>query len=418
MPTVVLGEWQVQTLLSMSGVELVAPHSPFRVHRRYGRPIAPGEPDWRPLVEWGIVNQRGGAWRVNSLIAGVLRAGADPDEVVNVGVGNLANPGFAVVRRGGLVAECTISSRGTTKLCFPITRSAVLLSLVSALSGDADRASVPSGFRFRGSAQDAFVLATALRESRADYAPLSMPALRAAVARDAANDRLVMAFSLCAGYEPFRLLANDPTAVDAAIGRLAGAHLVVTGTSVEPSAAAREALSDWPHAAFGLSHVEVVGGRAVTQAMQALRCGRRIVVFRPCGSPGGAPEFEWAEVTLGQLRALVSAFVLTSDQVAALTAPRPAVAKKAAPPRKRAAPAAPPERARPEPAPWAPTHVAPSGGTAAYGEPDPSAEPIARLGPRLPVQVTERRGAWAYVVCSNGWAGWVDGRSLEASPSG
>ena len=64
------------------------------------------------------------------------------------------------------------------------------------------------------------------------------------------------------------------------------------------------------------------------------------------------------------------------------------------------------------PAGWAPTHVVPGEGLQAWQAPDPSAPQTARLAPGLPVQVVERLGAWARVVASNGWWGWVDGRLL------
>jgi hypothetical protein len=183
---------------------------------------------------------------------------------------------------------------------------------------------------------------------------------------------------------------------------------------------------------FGISHVELVDGRPVSHAMQAMRCGDRIVVFRPCGVAGGRPEFEWAEVTLGQLRTLVAGFVLTRDQLQVLAAPPRRVTvtkKKAATPTtaatkatrkkaaaKRVAPPAAPTTAPPQApaaAAWAPTHVVPTTGLPAYAKPDPAGSPVATLGARLPVQVTEELGAWAHVVCSNGWAGWSDGRYLE-----
>ena len=61
---------------------------------------------------------------------------------------------------------------------------------------------------------------------------------------------------------------------------------------------------------------------------------------------------------------------------------------------------------------WEPSHVVPEGGMPAWGVPDPTSQPVATLGARLPVQVHEERGAWAHVLCSNGWRGWVDGRRL------
>jgi len=70
----------------------------------------------------------------------------------------------------------------------------------------------------------------------------------------------------------------------------------------------------------------------------------------------------------------------------------------------------------PTPAPtqagWAPSHKVPPQGMQAWAAPDPNGAVVATLGGHLPVQVTESRGAWAHVVCSNGWTGWVDGRLL------
>lgn len=61
---------------------------------------------------------------------------------------------------------------------------------------------------------------------------------------------------------------------------------------------------------------------------------------------------------------------------------------------------------------WSPTHTVPVGGMPAWASPDPAAAPVATLDPGLPVQVAETAGAWARVVCSNGWEAWVDARRL------
>jgi 5,10-methylenetetrahydrofolate reductase len=65
-----------------------------------------------------------------------------------------------------------------------------------------------------------------------------------------------------------------------------------------------------------------------------------------------------------------------------------------------------------QPSGWSPTHEVPAGGMVAWQAPHPSAPQSARLHPGLPIQVVERLGAWARVVASNGWWGWVDGRML------
>jgi Bacterial SH3 domain len=68
-----------------------------------------------------------------------------------------------------------------------------------------------------------------------------------------------------------------------------------------------------------------------------------------------------------------------------------------------------------QPAPmggWAPSHSVPAQGLRAWGAPDPSGPVVANLAPGLPIQVAEVRGAWARVICSNGWTGWIDGRII------
>jgi hypothetical protein len=68
-----------------------------------------------------------------------------------------------------------------------------------------------------------------------------------------------------------------------------------------------------------------------------------------------------------------------------------------------------------QPAPvggWAPSHSVPPQGLRAWGAPDPSGPVVANLAPGLPIQVAEVRGAWARVICSNGWTGWIDGRII------
>ena len=61
---------------------------------------------------------------------------------------------------------------------------------------------------------------------------------------------------------------------------------------------------------------------------------------------------------------------------------------------------------------WSPSHSVPPQGLRAWGAPDPSGPVVANLAPGLPIQVTEVRGAWARVICSNGWTGWIDGRII------
>ena len=70
----------------------------------------------------------------------------------------------------------------------------------------------------------------------------------------------------------------------------------------------------------------------------------------------------------------------------------------------------------PQPVPaqasWVPTHSVPPQGLRAWAAPDPAGAVVATLAPGLPIQVSEVRGAWARVICSNGWTGWIDGRII------
>ncbi|HUG88001.1 MAG TPA: SH3 domain-containing protein [Actinomycetota bacterium] len=62
---------------------------------------------------------------------------------------------------------------------------------------------------------------------------------------------------------------------------------------------------------------------------------------------------------------------------------------------------------------FAPTHKVPEGGMSAWATPDPSAPVAAQLAGGVELQVVEQRGAWAQVMGSNGWTGWVDSRLLQ-----
>lgn len=66
---------------------------------------------------------------------------------------------------------------------------------------------------------------------------------------------------------------------------------------------------------------------------------------------------------------------------------------------------------------FSPTHVAPHDGLQAWDEPDPSKPAIAQVQPGVRMQLLETRGAWAHVVFSNGWKGWVDGRRMLDAPA-
>lgn len=69
--------------------------------------------------------------------------------------------------------------------------------------------------------------------------------------------------------------------------------------------------------------------------------------------------------------------------------------------------------AQPAPAAaWTPTHIVPAGGAWAWAAPDASVAASHALDPGLQLRMLETVGAWAHVQGSNGWTGWVDGRTL------
>jgi hypothetical protein len=72
----------------------------------------------------------------------------------------------------------------------------------------------------------------------------------------------------------------------------------------------------------------------------------------------------------------------------------------------------PAQQSHPAASAFAPTHTVPPQGMQAWAAPDPNGAVVATLGGSLPIQITEVRGAWAHVLCSNGWTGWVDGRII------
>ncbi|MGY4100162.1 SH3 domain-containing protein [Nocardia sp. R16R-3T] len=60
-----------------------------------------------------------------------------------------------------------------------------------------------------------------------------------------------------------------------------------------------------------------------------------------------------------------------------------------------------------------PTHQVPANGMPAWATPDSTWPPVARIDARVELQILERCGDWAHIVCNNGWTAWVDGRAIE-----
>jgi hypothetical protein len=461
MPKFLLTSWQVNSLLHYGSLPMPGPGSPLRALVPSARPLAPGDPDFATLVEKSLLCDNGrGGWRTNFGLLPFLGAAVQPDEVLSLGVGDPKLPGFTVARRNDILVEATLGQGGLTKLEFPLTRTAVILTIIGALSGDRPEPA-STGFRFVGGAAEAFVLAAALREFRLDGVPLTVERLRRAVSADLRVTALAAPFAVAGAAEGINRLVNEPAAIDDAIESLVdGGHLRARLDRLEPADVVKNALSGRATAVVGVGRTEVIDGTAKSTSITATRVGDHILSFRVRSQPGRERQFEWAEVSRAQLRWLAFAVLLPTDELERLqrgatleevtaapavtsppeTEPDEPETESAAPvevtmasvstqppagtgigavaeaPVTTAAPAETP-LARPEPgAPtrWTPDHTVPDVGMWAYAEPDPGAAPVAPLDPRLPVQVDERLGDWAHVVCSNGWTCWVDGRQLTS----
>jgi hypothetical protein len=62
--------------------------------------------------------------------------------------------------------------------------------------------------------------------------------------------------------------------------------------------------------------------------------------------------------------------------------------------------------------PWRPTHRVPAAGLPAWAAPGAAGVPVARIDAGVEVQLVDRAGTWAHIVCANGWSGWVDGEAI------
>ena len=331
MPAYVLTHEQIRTALGMAGIEVGA-GSPLAALPEASRDLGPADAAFQKMAEGHLVEAvDGGNWRVNTLVKAVLLTCAQPEEVLSLRVTGPQQSGFAVCRRGPLLSECTVGAAGLVKLAFPLTRSSILLMLTSALSGDRPEPE-PTGFRFQGRADDAFVLSLMLNEARRNSEGIAAGEIASRVARAVENPALTLPFVLVAGAEPLLALAGSRDAVDGAVGRLVMAGQARNeGGWLRPSAVALEALSSPPAAAFTISRTLTGPNGAASQALEVARCGERNIVFRSLRHAGERPLFEWSEVSRRQLRALVAATVMDERELAAMTSPEAAAAPAPAP---------------------------------------------------------------------------------------
>jgi hypothetical protein len=322
LPAYLLTHQQIQTALAMAGVE-VGPGSPLAALPPASETLQPAEPGFQKMAEGHLVETQNGGWRVNALAKAVLLVCAQPEEVISLRVTGGDGQGFSACRRGPLVSECSVSAPALVKLAFPLTRSAVTLMLTSALSGERPDAP-PSGFRFRGRAEDAFVLSVLLQEARAS-SETTAESLPKTVAEAVEKPNLTLPFVLIAGSEPLLALARSRDAVDAASGRLLMAgHVRNDGGRLQPSSAAMEALREQPVAGFSVGRTLVGRSGPASQTLQ------RNIVFHVIRQPDGQPLFEWMEVTKPQLRALVGATLMDERELELAAGPPSQPAAQAA----------------------------------------------------------------------------------------
>jgi hypothetical protein len=306
---------QVATLIEFSGLAGPASGSPLYPLPPESAPLHPNHPAFTKLVDMHAIEEKGDGWRVNLMVGAALRASLDPHEVISIGIGQQPRPrGFAVVRRDDFLAECTVDGYGNTKLYFPLSRNQLMLLMGDAMTSDSPEPE-PTGFRFVGTAEEAFVFAAAMRELREFPVPLAPDRLVEIVRRDAAVPGYVAPFATSAGVAPIEALAGSDRSVDAALQRLIEqGHLVVTDGTIEASPAANEMLGHYPETSFAVSRTVLEDGITRSQRLNVSRVGNRTLVFRLQNPADGPRRFEWAEVNRAQLRALVTAILMTDEQ--------------------------------------------------------------------------------------------------------
>ncbi|MER7754986.1 hypothetical protein [Kitasatospora sp. NPDC097643] len=154
---------------------------------------------------------------------------------------------------------------------------------------------------------------------------------------------------------------------------------------------------DWSAVRFGLRALGVVA--ACNLAAEFLRPIPELALPDEVYRPKAAPVTEVA----------VTEVAVAEAGVTEVAAPEVGVTEQ---PGRQPAPAGPPPTTTVGPV-FRPTHRVPSGGMSAWVAPDPALTAVTRIDARVELQVLERAGAWAHIVCSNGWSAWVDGRRIE-----
>lgn len=308
MPGQLLDAQQMRTLLTLAGIARISPASPLAAGPSDVSCLHAKDPRFEWLCENHLLEPSGDGWRVNALLGAAMLAAAHPDEIIRVAVND--SRGFALVRRGPLWCECTVTSDGRTKLQFPLTRSSAILVLVSALSGDTFEPE-PSGFHFVGSAEEAFALSTAARVFREWPVELPLVQLRVEIRRAAGAPGFAGAFCAVAGPDALSGLAGSDARVEKVIGRLAeGGYLELRDGRTQPSPAVLTALGGDPRGRFSITRTVATPAGQLSAGLLVIRAGQRKLVFRLRQRPGEAPLFEWAEMNRQQIRGLVAGMLL------------------------------------------------------------------------------------------------------------
>jgi hypothetical protein len=201
-------------------------------------------------------------------------------------------------------------------------------------------------------------------------------------------------------------LARTSTLLDAISSEVAATDDDTVLADMPDDGTTTDSVSGGPAPAMGESIPQVVAAETGSPTPAMGESIPQVVVPQPVPTPAAVPTPQ----------------PLPAPSFTTFPVQQPAAAQPAAQPAYTPQPAQQPYQAQPvqaqpvsQPAAasqWVPSHSVPPQGLRAWSAPDPSGPVVANLAPGLPIQVAEVRGAWARVICSNGWTGWIDGRII------
>jgi hypothetical protein len=312
-----LNNRQIHALLHLAGIGEPVNGSPLWLLPEPDK-LMPDDPVFRYLIDQTIIEQMEDGYRVNGMFAAALLTCASPEEVISVGIDRKDHLGFAVARRGQLWCECTVNHDGVTKIYFPLSRSTVVMMFTDALTGSSPE-DENSGFRFKGNAAEAFVLAATMRKIREYPVELRLEYLKKAVANDALNPAYAAPFTTVTGLEAIEKLAEGDQAIDSAIESLVKKGLlVISDGRIKPSEETELVLGQAPEAGFAVSRTLITENGPKTQQMLVIKAASHKLVFRVAEAGGKTPLYEWLEVDRTKLRLLITALMLPEDAVNSL----------------------------------------------------------------------------------------------------